>query len=141
MDPTLIVVSIITTLGGLAGMYMLQFNWTKRLDLKHKYLIKRYELAGKKKISVSSIPEPVSPLSNMSALLPLLKNLDGDQIGALVDTFTGGGFEEPLPKSEGITDTLLAFAEENPEVVKGILGGLTGGKKTETKQLPEFTTQ
>ena len=141
MDSALIIVSIITTLGGLAGMYMLQFNWTKRLDLKHKYLIKRYELASKKKIPNSSVPEPVSPLSSVSQLLPLLKNLDGDQIGSIVDTFTGGGFEEPLPKNEGITDTLLAFAEENPEVVKGILGGLTGGKKTETKQIGEFASQ
>jgi len=141
MDNAIIVVAIITTLGGLAGMYMMQYNWTKRLDLKHKYLIKRYDLSQKKKLPISSVPDPVSPLSSVSQLLPLLKNLDGDQIGSLVDTFTGGGYEEPLPKNEGITDTLLAFAEENPEVVKGILGGLTSGKKTEQEQIPEFTTQ
>lgn len=143
MDGALILVSIIGTIGALAGMYMLQYNWTQRLKLKHAYLIKRYDLASKKKIPASSVPEPASSLSNVSSLLPLLKNLDGDQIGSIVEAFTGasGGFEEPLPRNEGITDTLLQFAEENPDVVKGILGGLSGGKKTEAKQIGEFTTQ
>jgi len=103
---------------------------------ENKIKLKKLERELGLTISKNENPEPpstIGQLSQLSHLLPLLKNLDGDQIGALVDKFLGG--EELLPaESGGILDQIP------PELIESFLKGLSkenvtgeeGGKKTGT---------
>jgi hypothetical protein len=89
-------------------------------------------------IAVTEIPREKSPLGalgGVASLAPLLRNLDGDQIAALADTFLGGGRGGGEGEGEGGTmDMLLDFAEKNPDVVKGLLEGITKGAKNVTQR-------
>lgn len=77
------------------------------------------------KASVINEAAPASPLGGIDKLLPLLKNLDSDQLGGLLEAYTGLTAEEG---AEGtMLDTLLGYAEEHPDTVKGLLDGLTAG--------------
>ena len=130
MEGELIIVSIITTIGMLLGMWILNQNWFKRQEVKYRYQLKRAKLS--KKISVPVKEEPTT-IGTLGQLLPLLKNLDGDQISALADRFLGEGDASGI---EGdALGGLLQFAEKNPSLVKSFLDGL--GTQQEGKQPPE----
>ncbi|GAH57780.1 unnamed protein product [marine sediment metagenome] len=71
------------------------------------------------------VPEEApSTLGTVANLLPLLKNLDPDQLGALVDKFVGGG-EEVAPEGD-LTGMLMDYVSRNPEMLEGLLEGLKG---------------
>lgn len=129
MEGELIFVSVISTIGGLIGLYMMQYNWTLRQKIKYGYQMKRAKLAKKLKTPVK---EEESNLSNISGLLPLLKNLDGDQISALADRFLDADIAEDSPMS-GLSDSLIKFATDNPEMVANIIDSV-GGKKKVAKE-------
>lgn len=121
---------MISTIGGLFGVWLINQNWYKRQEFKYKYLLKRQRLSAKGKIAPHQIPEEKSALGTLSSLIPLLKNLDADQLGALVEKFTGEG---PEPEGESSIDMLMGFAEKNPEIVQGLIEGLTKGKTDQTE--------
>lgn len=82
-------------------------------------------------------PSMISQLSQLSQFAPLLKNLDEDQIGALIDKFTGesnigeedeqgGSFLDKIPKS----------------VIDSFMNGLKeGGGADGTQDQPESQSQ
>lgn len=104
---------------------LLNRNWFARQKMKYNYQIKRAKLSKRYNTPVK---EEKSPMDNISQWLPLLKNLDGDQIGALADKFLGGGEEmEEATGLEGILDKIP------PDVIDSFLKGLSkkesgGGK-------------
>lgn len=137
-----IYVTIISSLFTLVGLVFWNHNKFKYAELKHNHSLnymdakdhidarrfKRKQMA----IVVPTAPEKsiVGSLGGIASLAPLLRGLDSDQIGALIDTFVGGGREEGEGEDRGGSmDLLLEFAEKNPEIVKGLLEGITKGVK------------
>ena len=141
-DIGLIAVSIIS----LAGMILLftlnNSTWFKKENWKmqkktimdeNRIKMKRLEKElGLKAGSTTAYQEPKSTMDLAGDILPVLKNLSGDQIQGLADKFLNP--EEPpydAPESD-ITTTLLEYATKNPEMVKGLLEGFTKGKNEQT---------
>jgi len=135
-----IIVAIIMLIGQVILMWMWQQNWFKKENFKiqksnlmaqNKLQIRKMEkeLGLTNVKSVVAPPEP-PPLGGIGQLLPLLKGLDGEQLSGLIDKFVPSSEE----RSGGAIDTLLGFAEENPEMVQGLLKGLTGGLKDGEEQ-------
>lgn len=139
-----IYVTIISSLFTLVGLVFYNHNKFRYADVKHQhsleYMHAKDQIDAKRfkrkqsAISVTEVPKEKSILGSVGGiaqLAPLLKNLDGDQIATLADMFLGGGrggggdYEE----GGGTMDMLLDYAEKNPEVVKGILEGISGGVK------------
>ena len=100
------------------------FNVKAQNKLNLRQLEKNMGLTTSKTSVIEAKPE-ASPLGGIDKLLPLLKNLDSDQLGGLLEAYTGltaeGGAEGTL------LDSILGYAEEHPETVKGLLDGLTAG--------------
>lgn len=152
MDETLIVVAFITTIGGLIGIEILNHNWFRRErfkvntnfekksnDLKIKQLAKELGLSSQK--APPEPPEKTGSQNIIGAVLPeLLKNMDPDTLANIATNLIGsyGGSAEEEVGRGGISDTLMDFIESNPEIVKGFLGGLKGGKG---QQNDNFATQ
>ena len=137
-----IYVTIISSLFSMIGLVFWNHNKFRYADLKHQHSLEYMQAKDKvdaqrfrrkqSAIAVTEIPREKSPLGTLggvASLAPLLRNLDGDQIAALADTFLGGGRGGGEEEGGGSMDMLLDFAEKNPEVVKGLLEGITKGVK------------
>jgi len=127
MDEALIIISIITIIGTVINIQLLNHNWFKRQELKSRYKVKeiRERAKAKTKVRESEVEHPSSG-SSISGLLNLAKGLDSDQLHDLIDTYTGE--REPV----GTGDILEDIIQNNPELVKSFLDGFTkGGKKDE----------
>lgn len=123
-------------------MFLLNQNWFKRQDAKHKYLIKRLKLGQQYKILNTRLQSEIrdeepTALGNLGGIANLLRGLDKDQIGELADRFLGS--DEPAG-SPDVGNTLLDFANQNPEIVQGLLEGITKRKKQEVESSPDGVT-
>lgn len=135
-DGGLIAMGLISLAGMVLLFTMNNSMWFKKQNFKvdifnvkaqNKLNLRKLERdMGLTTSKASVIKETTSPsLGGIEKLLPLLKNLDSDQLGGLLEAYTGLTAEEG---AEGtMLDTLLGYAEEHPEIVKGLLDGLTGG--------------
>lgn len=139
MDEAFVVVSVISGIFGIIGLLILDRNWFRRerfkfnLDSDKKEQTLRFKkMARDLGLDVKTPPfrGPAStPMDTISGLLPLLKNINPDQLGAIADILGGqapdeGGEEGPLSGIEGLVD----FATKNPDMVKGFMDGITKGK-------------
>jgi len=128
MDAT---TALIMTVGGIVGAIittqMWQMNWFKKENFKIKKLERELGLQNVSK----PIPSHNEQTNILSSLAPILKNLDGDQLGALAEKFLGGDGNPETP-SDSVIDSLMGFAQDNPEVVQGLLQGLSSGKTDES---------
>ena len=140
-DVGMIVVSLIS----LAGMVLLftlnNSTWFKKENFKiqkktlmdeNRIKLKRLE----RELGLQASPnmpyqEPRSALDVGGDLLGVLKNLDSDQVKGLAAKFLNP--DEPAydaPESD-ITSTLIDYATKHPEVVQGLLEGVTKGKTSD----------
>jgi hypothetical protein len=147
MDESFIVVSVITTFGGICALLLMDRNWFRRErfklerdtlkqenNLRMKKMARDLGLDIKKNPPLSSPAQasaPSSPLDSLTSLLPLMKNLAPEQIQDLIGVLAGGS-EADESTSEGMglpggLDGLLEFAKENPAIVQGFLKGIKGG--------------
>jgi len=137
MDETWIVISVITIIGTVINIQLLNHNWFKRQELKSKYKVKEIRERSKAKLSTRSRSisqeEENNPISSVKGLLNLAKGLDSDQLHDLVDTFTGSS----TPESSG--DMIESLIQNNPELVQSFIDGFTKGKRNKTTG--EFVTQ
>ena len=124
-DASLIAMAIISTLGMLAGIELINHNWFKREKVKYQYQVRRAKLK-QKGVSVAK-----NPPSGALDWIDTIKKLNPDTMHALIDQFAGEGME--IQEGGDITGTLINLAEQNPELVQSFLKGL-GGKKQEEKQ-------
>lgn len=134
-DAGLIAMSLIS-LAGMVLLYTLSNRtWFKRQNFKVelfnikatnklnlKQLEKKLGLTSNKSVADESA---AAPLGGIEKLLPLLKNLDGDALTGLVETYIGSRGE--TSEGGGPIDMLMGFAEDHPEVVQSLLKGLTSG--------------
>jgi len=128
MEGEIIIVALISTFGMIISIMLWNHNWFKRLDAKYKYQLKRTKLSQKLK---APIKEEKSGFDTFRDILPLLKNLDSEQLGALADKFLEGDLEPT--SGGGIGDLIIDYAESHPEAVKSFLEGLSGGKKEKSE--------
>jgi len=132
IDPTLIYVTIITTIGGLIGLLLYQrgnlTTWALRMDYKqaeytHKEKMEDIRKKAQQKMQTIRQSNP----KETGGFIKTLANLDTDKIGDIVDTVkdlaegTGEG---------GWIESLLPLA-------KGALQGLTGKKKKDEEEEEE----
>lgn len=115
-DATLIAMALISTLGMLAGIQLMNHNWFKRQKELHKYKVKTTKLR-QKGAKIKSSP-PSSPLDWVDKI----RGLDPDLLHTLIDTLGGeeGGFE---PGGD-IMDYVIDIGRKNPDLVKGFLEGV-----------------
>ena len=129
VEGELIIVSIVMLISTLLSIQLFQKGWEKRQKIKYQYQLKRAKLSKKVNAPVKEEPSVIGTIGNLA---PLLKNLDGDQLTALVDRFLGEGFDIPSTGGEGgITDLIMDIAAKNPDIVQGFLQGIS--KKTDQK--------
>jgi len=142
MDESLIVVSIISTLGMIAAIELLNHNWFRREhfkvttsfekksnDLKIKKLAHELGLSTQKAPSEPS--EKTGGMGLVSAVLPeLLKNMDPDALANIATNLIGnyGGAAEETEGGGGISDILGDLIANNPEMVKSFLEGFKGAR-------------
>jgi len=133
MDDALVIVSVITTIGGLFGLWMINQNWFRRLKAKLDYEKDMAKLKHKYGITKASLktPQAEGKLEGIASLVPMLTKLSGNQIKALADKFLNPeDFEEG---EEGdIISTLIN--EISPDLIKGFLEGQTNKSQTQTRQ-------
>jgi len=135
-DAGLIAMSLISLAGMVLIFTMNNSMWFKKQNFK----VQLFNVKAQNKLTLEKMrremglnkagkeaPES-SPLGGIEKLLPLLKNLDEDTLGGLVSTYMGS---RESTGEEGPIDMLMGFAEDHPEVVKGLISGLTGGKHEE----------
>ena len=130
MEGELILVSIITTIGMLVGMQMIQYNWTKRQELKLHFERDRIRLKQKAGIAPKQIQ---SEMKEQSGIASMLLNAVKDN-PELISEFLGQA--EGVPQdTDDIGSMIINFAKDNPELVKGFLDGLNkkGGGANEFK--------
>jgi len=122
---------IVTSICGLIGLLLINRNWFKKQKFKYdlNFLGKEQKIRLKKleKDLLGSAPvkeksENIAP-NLLTQIAPLLKGLDGEQIAALIESFTGEE-EAPAPAAEGLGGLLNTIITENPELVQGFLQGI-----------------
>lgn len=143
MDETLIVVSIISTLGGVIIVELLNHNWfrrerfkvdlnfnKKKNDLEFKKLARELGLSTTK--APSEPPEKSTGANLIGAVLPeLIKNMDPEQLSSIATNLIGqygGSGEDYEGGGGGVGDVLGDLIANNPEIVKGFLEGFTNAK-------------
>lgn len=134
-------------IGQIILMQMWQNGWFKKENfkiqkslvmaenkLKMRKLEKEMGLQSSKKIIQEE--KIGGTIDTISSLLPLLKNLDPDKLGELVDHFIGEGEGAEFPPGGDPIAMLMGYAKRNPEMVEGVMGFLKGlGEGTaETQQ-------
>jgi len=139
------ITALIFSLGGLATAVivsqMWQNNWIKRETFK----LKKRNILAENRIKMKKLerelglgkyknePEPSSntPVEGISNLLNIAKELEPEQLRAIVGKLTGEPTEADLEEEgeDGISEGLMQFARENPEMVKNIIANLSGKKE------------
>lgn len=140
MDEALIVVSIISSIGMLAGIQLLNHNWFKKENWKFKRdqtrkidAINLKALERKlfnQKAGISDEKTPSQGNLDISSILKLAKNLEPDQLQAILGGLTGGE-ETEGGALEGILNNLP------PELIESFLKGLNKGKE-ESEDKPKI---
>jgi hypothetical protein len=140
-----IIVALISTFGGLAGIQLLNHNWflrqklkldntkdLKKLEFRHKKFMKKLGVTVEKAPSTGGIPG----ISGAGSWLNLLKALDDDTILDIVDNLRGEGYalpEKPVGGG-GWIDTLLKVIPE--DTIKGIIN--SAFKKQDQPEKPNI---
>ncbi len=124
----MIVVSLITTLGMIFSLVLLQRNKERMLELNKKYQIeilklKKREGRKDKKLVAELNPEPPT------SLIDSVKGIDLGKVKGLLDMVQGKDYDIDEEPRNDLIGMIGDFAESNPEMVKGFIDGL--GKKEE----------
>ena len=124
----LVYVSVISGIFTLLAILVIHLTW--RDKWRHNYELEKYKARKRAEISKHKTnadiriknPAPTNPLATAYQLLPILKELDVDQIKTLADTFLGkGGYE-----SEGKQDVIKTVMDNiPPDLIMGFIQGLS----------------
>lgn len=144
MEGELIFLGFLMLIGQIILMQMWQNGWFKKENFKiQKSLVMAENKLKMRKLekdmgftpSKKIIPEEQpSTLNTISSLLPLLKGLDPDQLGDLVDRFVSGGGESEEGAVRGDPlNMLMDYATRNPEMIEGLIKGLGEGREKQNQ--------
>lgn len=132
-------VAIILTAGGIIGAIITtqlwQLNWFKRENFK----IQKSNVMAENKIKLRKLEkelgmvpsknvmpkEPAGMGENISHLLNLIRNIDPEQLPALIDVFMGGGEENSdISKLGTLIDAI------SPDAIAGLIEGFTNKQQS-----------
>ena len=137
MEGEIIIASVIMTISTIISIQLIQKGWETRQKIKYKYQVKRAKMSNKLKRDLTPPPTVSETIKGAGNVAGLLKNLDSDTLQDLADRFLGGSDEDLAGGSGSTLDLLMGFAEENPDVVKGLIQGLgSGSKKLKEQEQP-----
>ncbi len=137
IDEAFVIVSVISGIFGILGLELLTHNWFRKEKFKFQMfnLKKRQDLELKKLARDMGIDTPkthssIAPAQGLDSLLGLAKNLPPKTISNIVQALAGKNEEEEeIVEGEdsglGI-NSLLDFANKNPELVQGFLESVKG---------------
>ena len=138
MEGEFIIVSIISLIGTIFILLVMQKfwlqKWDKNMELeKYKqdqhFRFEKYKIRNRKPKN----PSPTGMLGNIPQLLGLAQKLDPEQLGDLIDMFTGEGGQ--LPETEDFGELIGHIVKSNPEIVSNFLQGVAEGQqKGQTEQ-------
>lgn len=147
MDEAFIIVSLITTVGMICTVQLLQHNWFKKENFKFGLDTqkKKYDIQFKKmrrdlgldtKGPPYRAPGPTSPMETIGGVLNLIKGLDQDKLNAISGLLGQGSEQEE--REPGMAENLITTALENPKIVSGIQNFLkqnnSGGSADTTQE-------
>jgi hypothetical protein len=137
MEGELIFLGFLMLIGQIILMQMWQNGWFKKENfkiqkslvmaenkLKMRKLEREMGLQPSKKIVQEE--KTGGTMDMISSLLPLLKDLDPDQLGELVEHFIGDGERAEAGAAGDPISMLMGYAKRNPEMVEGVVGFLKG---------------
>jgi hypothetical protein len=145
MDDAIVLSTIIGSVFSIIGLLILDRNWFRRerfkfdQDTQKKEMTLRFKKMARELGLDSKLPPYRPPASNptdvISGLLPLLKNINPDQLGAIADIL-GGQEAEGGGEAQGGVEGLVDFAVKNPEILKGVTDFIkqksaTGGNESQ----------
>jgi hypothetical protein len=150
MEEAFVYVAVISGLFTIAAIMLMNKQWFQRERFKFetKSLQKENDLKLKKMArdlgitKEKSSPQTVglTPTSSLSSLLPLLKNLSGEQLGDIIGALTGGEAGNAAESSTGSDDLISKAIEwglENPDnplvkkFIEGAQKGISGAQEQE----------
>lgn len=114
MEGELIIVSLISTLGGLAGLFLINQNWFKRKEMEFKYSMARFKAGKKFKLKEAEMPD-----KSAHGLGDLVKGLDRGKIEGILDMLQGGDDYEGEDRGD-----LMQLYEENKDLVNSFIDGI-----------------
>lgn len=134
MADAVIIATLISTIGGIIGLTRIQLFWDHKWDKNfefEKFKIKEKNKAVKRNQTFKmKHPEPKNVVNKAMDLIPLLNQLDPEQIKKLVDTFMPKDYEyEADETSDAIADLISGV---DPAAIKGFLEGMSKNKKKST---------
>ncbi len=140
MAEAIIITSIITTLGGYLALTRIQTFWDHKWDKNfsfEKWKLKEYSRRQKQARDFKiKHPEPKTVVNKAMDLIPLLNQLDPEQIKKLIDTFMPKEYEyEEDNTSNAIADLIGGV---DPSLIKGFLEGLSKNKKSSGEEKTEI---
>ena len=135
MEGELIIVSMISSIFGLYGLFVLTRMKERLLKVKGDQKIREIKARSKAKTTVTAPRSAPGGKPDISNLLNIASQLDGDQIGNLIDLVSG----DSSPESS--SDLLSDIIESNPELVQSFLKGFGKGGKSETTETGDHPDQ
>jgi len=125
----IVVASTISSAMFLIGLFILQRNKEQTLKINKEYELELIREKAKqnrknKKVSAELVQHNTkAPRS----ILDQLKGLDTNKVKSIIDMLQGDDYE--VDSDNNLLDGLMGFAQNNPEVVQGLLEGLNTPKK------------
>jgi len=126
----IVIASTISSAMFLIGLFILQRNKEQTLKINKEYELELIREKAKqnrknKKVSAELVQHNTkAPRS----IFEQLKGLDTNKIRNIIDMLQGSDYEIE-GEGDNLLDGLMGFAQNNPDVVQGLLEGLNNPKK------------
>lgn len=124
---TFVFEALITTIGSIAAIMLLNHNWFKRKEMEYQYSIKKYRMGHKYKLKQQELPETPQP-----GLMDQLRNMDPKKLLQLANSLTGESEEYDEEPSDPI-ERLLS----DPNVQKLITQYVNRGDQNPQNQMSQ----
>jgi len=126
----IIIVALISTAGMFGAILLLDHSFFRRLKWKQEYekdmiKLKNAELRKNKKLgSKIKTSAPKGKIESLKDWIHILKDMDPDNIRGLLKLIPDTALED-FEKGDDLVSVIATYAEENPNVVKAFIDGIS----------------